>query len=178
MEVKGKILAKKGDNKAFKLDDGNWYNLNDNVIPYLEKMNKSDEVVVTYEKKGVSRYVSKLTSASTAVEIKTETISTTGYVCNVCGKEMKDDKYKTCFVCNKKGLKPKEEVKTEVKKEYKSYDNPEKTAQIQRGNALNAASSAAVGRCFLNENGVEDPDKAIQWIKIVADSLLEWLRAE
>src|SRR4030067_734882 len=39
MEVKGKILAKKGDNKAFKLDDNNWYNLNDPVIPYLDKKN-------------------------------------------------------------------------------------------------------------------------------------------
>ena len=63
MEIKLTILAKKGDNKAFKGSDGNWYNLNDNVVPYLEKMNKGDEIVVTFEKKGVARYVSKIASA-------------------------------------------------------------------------------------------------------------------
>jgi len=183
MEIKVKILAKKSDNKAFKASDNNWYNLNDNVVSTLEKMSKGDEVTVTFEKKGTSRYVSNLTSAGVVVETKTE--SATGYVCEVCGKALKDGKYKKCFTCNKSGAVKKEtataETKTPepyVKKEYKSFDNPEKTAQIQRGNALNAASSAAVGRCFLNDNGVEDPDKAIQWIKIVADSLLEWLRAE
>jgi hypothetical protein len=57
-EIKVKILAKKSDNKAFKASDDNWYNLNSDVIPSLEKTNKGDEVIVTYEKKGVSRYVS------------------------------------------------------------------------------------------------------------------------
>ena len=186
MEIKVKILAKKSDNKAFKASDNNWYNLNDNVISYLEKMSKGDEVTVIYEKKGVSRYVSNLVSASEA--LKTETTPTTGFVCEVCGKILKDGKYKKCFTCNKSGAVapskfPKTEVVTEksepyVKKEYKSFDNPEKTAQIQRGNALNAAASAASGRMFLNEEGSEDPDKAAQWIKLVADELLNWLRAE
>jgi len=172
MEIKGKILAKKGDNKAFKLSDDNWYNLNDNVVPYLEKLSKGDEIIVTYEKKGVSRYVSKLTGANAVVEPKKETTST-GFACEVCGKELKDDKYKTCYTCNKKGaaksIATDKETKTYTKT---SYDNPEKTAQIQRGNALNAAAAVASSQQFV------DPETASQFTKMLADELLEWLRAE
>jgi len=169
MEVKGKILAKKGDNKAFKLDDGNWYNLNDPAIPYLEKMNKGDEIVVTFEKKGVSRYVSKLTSASAVETPKTTepepAKGSTGFACEVCGKELKDGRFKKCFVCNKKNPSPKTEKKS-------SYDNPEKTAQIQRGNALNAAGFVASNQQFA------DPEEAIQYTLEVAERFLEWLRIE
>jgi len=183
MEVKGKILAKKGDNKAFKLDDNNWYNLNDPVIPYLEKMNKGDEIVVTFEKKGTSRYVSKLTSAGasetrTTADPEPKSQSSTGYACEVCGKELKDGKFKKCFVCNKSGATKKTEdpksnpAEPYVKKEYKSYDNPEKTAQIQRGNALNAAASVASGCAF------SDPEVGKQFTLELAESFLEWLRAE
>jgi hypothetical protein len=172
MEVKGKILAKKGDNKAFKLDDGSWYNLNDNVIPYLEKMNKGDEIVVTFEKKGTSRYVSKLVRAGAEARTTADpepTQSTTGFACEDCGKELKDGRFKKCFVCNKKNPAPKKETSSVSKS---SYDNPEKTAQIQRGNALNAAASVAGGCAF------SDPDTARQFVLELADSLLEWLRAE
>jgi hypothetical protein len=164
MEIKGKILAKKGDNKAFKLDDSNWYNLNDPVIPYLEKMNKGDEIVVTFEKKGVARYVSKLISAKLEVP-KTETPkteSTTGFVCEDCQKELKDGKFKKCFMCNKKNPG---KIKT-------SYDSPEKTAQIQRGNALNAAAMVASSQEF------EDPEVAKQFTLLLAEDFLTWLRAE
>lgn len=175
MEIKGKILAKKGDNKAFKLDDGNWYNLNDNVVPYLEKMNKGSEVIVTFEKKGVSRYVSKLTVAGTVEASQVETTSTTGFICEVCGKELKDGKFKKCFMCNKSGATKKEtSAPTEpyVKKEWKTYDNPEKTAQIQRGNALNAAASVAASQQF------ETPEVAKQFTLLLAEDFLTWLRAE
>jgi hypothetical protein len=172
MEVKGKILAKKGDNKAFKLDDGNWYNLNDPVIPYLEKMNKGDEIVVTFEKKGVSRYVSKLLIAG-AIESKTETTSTTGFICEVCGAELKDGRFKKCYMCNKKGLTKKDDIKSDAPKStYKSYDNPEKTAQIQRGNALNAAAAVASGQQFT------DPEVAKQFTLLLAEDFLNWLKVE
>src|SRR3989304_6924426 len=106
MELKGKILAKKGDNKAFKLDDNNWYNLNDPVIPYLEKINKGDEVVVTFEKKGISRYVSKLTNANTETskEEKTSELKESEIICPGCGKPKKKDNFEVCYMCNKKGI--------------------------------------------------------------------------
>ncbi len=175
MEERGKIICKKSDNKAFKLGE-NWYNLNDPVIPYLEKLNKGDEVVVTFEKKGVSRYVSKLVVAGAVEEPKTETTSTTGFACEVCGKALKDGKYKKCFPCNKSGAVKKETsapgAVTEPKKPYTPYDNPEKTAQIQRGNALNAAASVASAQQFA------DPDVAKQFTLLLAEEFLTWLRAE
>jgi len=176
MEVRGKILAKKSDNKALKLSDDNWYNLNAPAIPYLEKMSKGDEVIITFEKKGVSRYVSKIISAVEAEpkETKTETTSSTGFACEVCGKELKDGRFKKCYMCNKKGLKPKDKAEEETPKTEKKhyYDNPEKTAQIQRGNALNAAATVASGQQF------NDPEVAKQFTLILADEFLTWLRAE
>jgi hypothetical protein len=179
-EIKVKILAKKSDNKAFKASDDNWYNLNDSAIPYLEKLNKGDEVVVTFEKKGVSRYVSKLTSAG-AVETEAETpksVSSTGYACEVCGKALKDGKFKKCFMCNKTGAVKKDEAKSGPsesgagKSTFRPYDNPEKSAQIQRGNALNAAAAVASGQQFA------DPDVAKQFTLLLAEDFLTWLRAE
>jgi hypothetical protein len=171
MEVKGKILAKKGDNKAFKLDDGNWYNLNDPVIPYLEKMAKGDEITVTFEKKGVSRYVSKLLNAKETPKEEMKE-STTGFACEVCGKELKDGKFKKCFMCNKTGATKKETQTDTPKKEYKSYDNPEKIEQIRRGNALNAAAAVASSQQFA------DPEVAKQFTLLLAEDFLTWLRAE
>jgi len=170
-EVKGKIICKKSDNKAFKLSDGNWYNLNDPVIPYLEKMAKGDEITVIYEKKGTSRYVSKLTGAGAVETPKAETTSSTGFACEVCGKELKDGTFQKCFMCNKKGLTKKESASTAGTTATK-YDNPEKTASIQRGNALNAAAAVASGQQFV------DPDVAKQFTLLLAEDFLTWLRAE
>ena len=169
MEVQGKIVCKKSDNKALKLSDNNWYNLNDVVIPYLEKANKGDEVVLTFEKKGVSRYVSKLVVGGTVTEA--ETTSSTGFACEVCGKELKNDKYKVCYTCNKQGLKGKTKTDT-PKSTYKSYDNPEKTAQIQRGNAGNMAAAVASSQQF------NDIETATQFTLELAERFLEWLRHE
>lgn len=177
MEERGKIVCKKSDNKAFKASDDNWYNLNAPVIPYLEKMNKGDEVVITFEKKGVSRYVSKLVMASEAkAEAPKEEIkeSATGFACEVCNASLKDGRFKVCYMCNKKGLKAKSESKTDAPKStYKSYDNPEKTAQIMRGNALNAAGAAVSG----NLTGT-DPDTIAQALIMIAERALEWLKTE
>ena len=172
MEIKGKIVCKKSDNKAFKLGE-DWYNVNKEVIPDLEKMAKGDEVVVTFEKKGVARYVSKLVSASNAkteapAEVKKD--SPTGFACEVCNAPLKDGKFKVCYMCNKKGLKPK--TKTDAPSGKNTYDNPEKTAQIQRGNALNAAAAVASTQQF------SDPETAKQYTLILADEFLTWLRAE
>lgn len=199
MEIKGKILCKKSDNKAFKMGD-NWYNINDNVIPILEKINKGDFVTIEYEKKGVSRYVSNLSSGDSTPKSTTSQKETpTGFNCSVCGKTLKDGKYKKCYECNSSKAEKKEEPKKEsttgftcedcgaelkddkYKKCYKcgkksfktnSYDNPEKTAQIQRGNALNAAASVASSQQFA------DIDTPAQFTLELAERFLVWLRGE
>jgi len=168
MEIKLTILVKKADNKAFKGSDNNWYNLNDNVIPYLTKLNKGDEIIASYDKKGISRYVSKIIKATASASAPKEEPkpSTTGFACEVCGKELKDGKFKTCYMCNKKGAtKGKTYTKT-------SYDSPEKQEKIMRGNALNAAAAVASSQQFA------DPDVAKQFTLLLAEDFLTWLRAE
>jgi len=168
MEVKGKVICKKADNRAFKLGE-DWYNCNDNVIASLEKIGKGEEVTVTFEKKGVSRYVSSIIvgGASVAPASTEAPKSSTGFACEVCGASLKDGKYKKCFKCNKSGAsKP-----VAAKEEKKSYDSSA-VAGIQRGNALNAAGAVASGTQF------PDPETAQQFTLILADAFLVWLRAE
>ena len=172
MEVTGKLAAKAGNGKGFKIDgQEGWFNASDSVKPFLAKIEKGAEVVVTYEKKGVAMIVSKIVSATSAsiAEKPKETVvdnplakSPGTPVCEDCGIELKDDKYKKCYRCGKKAYKGKES---------KSYDNPEKTAQIQRGNALNAAASVLSGR-------PEDPDTLGEMTIAIATKFLEWLRVE
>ena len=204
-ELKSRIVAKAGSGKAFKADDDNWYNVEDAVIPYLAKINKGDNIIITYEKKGTTRKVSKVVIAGEApatakAEVKE---STTGFACEVCRKELKDGKYKKCFACNKSGATKKEEFTCEdcgaklkdgkykkcwdcnkkapkgetgkstwTGKGKSSYDNPEKTAQIQRGNALNAAADVSSSQNFV------DPEAAVQYTLLIAERFLEWLRNE
>jgi len=169
METTAKILAKAGNGKAAKLDDGNWYNFDDASSKYLAKFNKGDSVTVTYERKGTARNVTKIVKA-TETQKEEPKESSTGFACEDCGAELKDGRFKKCYNCNKKVSK--EEKKTNSKKEYKSYDSPDRTANIQRGNALNAAAMVASGEHF------GDPEAAQQYTLILADAFLDWLRAE
>lgn len=167
MEYKGVIKAKAGNGKAAKIGE-DWYNFNTNAIKELESYNKGDEVVVTFETKGTFRNVSKIVKSG-----KVESESQEEFVCEDCGEKLKDGKYKKCYTCNQKA--PKEEKKKWVPKSENnkpSYDNNDRTAQIQRGNALNASAMVASGMKF------DDPQTAGQFVKILADDLLEWLRAE
>jgi hypothetical protein len=170
------VACKKGDNKAFKaVEGGVWYNVKDPVIPFLEKVNKGDVITITTEKKGASQYVTKITkSAVTAPEPTQEPAveeTSDAPKCTVCGKALKNPKYPTCYTC--KGKVP---TGATVKK---SYDSPEKTAQIQRGNALNASAAVASGQQFVNtETGLPDLETAQQFTLLLADAFLEWLRAE
>jgi len=170
------IVAKAKSNKSFKAGD-DWYNVLDNVIPYLEKVNKGDEITITFYKKGTANYVTTLFKGKGNKEETTEEM-TTGFKCEVCGKELRDGKYKKCYDCNKNKSVKKEETtgtasETKISTFYKSnYGSPEDVAGKELGCALGAAASAAAGQSF------DSPDTAAQWIKIVADLLVEWIRAK
>jgi hypothetical protein len=185
MEIKGKLVCKKSDNKAFKLGE-DWYNVNDSVIPFLEKISKGDFITVQFEKKGISRYVSKLAKGSETSEgeVKTEE-SSTGFICEVCGTSLKDGRFKKCYLCNKnkatkkeepeKKEEPKQKEEPEKKEESTErpksfYGSPEDVEGKEIGCAIAASASAAAGTQF------GSPDEAAQWIKIVAGQLLEWIR--
>jgi hypothetical protein len=220
-EVKGIIAVVAGNGKGFVITgvDG-WFNASDASL--LTGIKKGDDVVVTYELSGKIKKVSAISGgvksapvAQAVPEAKKETPkpSTTGFACSVCGKELKDGKFKKCYECNvaSKAAPAVEEVKTDttvgpkcidcgialkddkytkcfpcnkknpVKKQWSgksggSYkDSPEKTAQIQKGNALNAAAAVLCGAQCLN--GL-DPEGICQVTRIVADNLLEYLKQD
>jgi hypothetical protein len=174
--MEGKITIK---NKApgGKLCDAEniWYNVETTIIPQLDKINKGDEVSIVYTKKGVSRTISKITKATVEVpKVETPKVTTptdpTKPHCKDCGKELKDSKYETCFDCSKK-------KNPELGTGSYHSENPEKTAQIQRGNALNAAAAVSSGQQFIHpETGAIDPEKAAQFTINLAQRFLTWLQ--
>ena len=222
LELKGTIQVKAGNGKGFMVNGTEgWFNCADTTI--LAKFNKGDEVIVSYELNGKIKKVSMISSngpkesAPVAQKlpepVKQEAPVTTKlpeFACEVCGKELKDGKFKKCYACNvakKEAPQPvlPEEIttgfkcvdcgialkdgkytkcfacnqKNPVKKQWKpksgGYDSPEKTAQIQKGNALNAAASVLCGSTCLD--GL-DPDGIAQITRIVANSLLDYLRQD
>jgi DNA-directed RNA polymerase subunit RPC12/RpoP len=84
------------------------------------------------------------------------------YLCSECGAKMKNNKYPTCYNCSKK--------KGFNKQKQTNYNNPERDAQIRRGNAINAAGAALSG----NLQG-SDPDAIKQALIYIAEGALTWL---
>jgi hypothetical protein len=109
------ILKKKAKNgKGFLLNGyEEWFNADEKAELILAKIDEGTEVEVTFFKKGVNRIVTLIKIVGGAMsEAKTEA----GFKCEVCGKELKDGKFKKCFMCNKKGATKKEEPKETEKK--------------------------------------------------------------
>lgn len=175
--------------KSFKDENGIWYNIDNEAKEAYEKIKKEDTITITYYKKNVSNYVIALVIGAS------ETPKTK---CEVCGKELKNSKYKKCYDCNKASPK-KEENKAETQEgEFKCEDcgaimktnkykkcficnkksprktayktDPETRAAIEKGNSLNAAAAAASGA------GFSDPNTAAEFTLMLADKFLEWLR--
>jgi len=203
MEIKGKIVVKKSDNKAFKLGE-EWYNINNDIIPILEKINKGDEVVITYEQRGVSRFVSKIVLANAIQEEKPK--EDIKFKCEVCGAPLKDGKYKKCYKCNQSGAtKPQSTVEesTEFKCEdcgaalkngkYKKCYICGKKAKSNKsqfvenkshygspedvaGKEIGCALGAAA--TVASSQQFNDPEIAKQFTLILADEFLTWIRAQ
>jgi len=148
---------------GFKIEgDEGWFSAVGGAVNYLEKMKKGDKIKIIYEQKGVNRNVTNIskvedtnTQTSKETSPKTEDIPPVPkYICEDCGAELKDDKYKKCYKCNQK--------------------NP-KDVQIQRGNALNSASAVLKG----NFEGTNTDIEIIKQATLnLAESFLDWLRLE
>ena len=168
MEARGKILAKAGNQKGFKIEgQEGWFNATDAVVPYLAKFEKGTEVIVSYTKKGVSRSATKIVGVMGSGAAPETPKKDTGFVCEDCGTPLKDGKYKKCFPCNKKS--PKFASKS-------TYDSPDRIASIQRGNALNAAASVLSGTEIVRT--AKDVETVAELTKVLANIFLDYLREE
>ncbi len=115
--AKGVIFAKKGDNTAFALGKGDWYNIDRNspeAKSALEKIEKGVEVSIDFNKSGTARYVTKI------VAIEKETV-----------KEEVKYEQKTKEEANKP---------SEIKKMKSFYGSEEDIRGKRRGCALGAAA--------------------------------------
>jgi hypothetical protein len=171
-ETKGKITAKAGNGKGFKISSvEGWINADDNSALYLAKFEKGDEVTVVYNKKGVKKICTKIMKASSSS--RKETTDTTGKICE-CGKTIKNDKYDTCYTCSQN----KNKTTSSGKKSYKSnsentnrtsYGSPEDVAGKEVGCAANSAAAILSGR-------QEEPDVLLEMWSLLFDGILARIR--
>ena len=171
MEAKGKIEDKKSDNKAFRIGSSDWYNCDANSMAQLKTFNKGDEVIVTFEKKGVIRYATNIVAPSkvSVPEKKVEPPNKDPEkkYC-ACGKEIKNKEYDKCWECNQKNP-PSEKGNTFYKS---NYGSPEDIAGKEVGCALGAAATVASSIAF------SDVTAAVLFVTDLADRLLEWIKAK
>lgn len=185
-KVRGKLQRKAGNGKGFLVEgvDG-WFNTSDAATPYLAKLDVGTEVEVDYFKKGVKKEVTKIVAIASASPVaKAEAPkeeSPTGFKCAVCGKTMKDGRFKVCFMCNKQGKKaptaatePTAEVETISKTTYQGsgsrYGSAEDIAGKEVGCACGCAASILAGR-------QEQPELLLEHFRVLANGILEHLRA-
>jgi hypothetical protein len=177
-ESKGKIVVIASNRKGFKIEgDEAWFNAPSEEL--LKGFAKGDIVILNWDKDKSSRKVTNIARevvAKPAVQtVVKESGVVTGPVCNVCGKVMKNDKFKTCFLCNKQGLKPAGTVETpkeETKSTYQSksnYGSPEDVAGKEVGCAANCASAILAGR-------QEDPATLLEMFRLLCDGILDHIR--
>ena len=142
----------KEDKYLVKIDFGGdvgekWCETTEPVVNYAKKAFKDgDEVEATYTEKdgayNVTRVTKKTTTTTKPSTTKKETIPGK-YVCEDCGKELKDDKYKKCYPCNKKNP-------------VKTTGNSTTQQSIERQNVNNAVSRALIslqGQVDINNIG-------------------------
>jgi len=168
MEAKGKVTLKSSNKKSFKIGD-DWYSAKEEMIPVLATINVDDEVTVTFEQNKTFRNVSNI--------VKTTVATPKGPTCEDCGKALKDDKFKKCYMCNKKNPVTPGTTATEKasgsSREF--YGSPEDVAGKKRGCALGAAAEVLAGaRCIVDK----EPEEIAEITKIVAESLLDYLKTE
>lgn len=105
-----KTAYKKGNKYLVKIvglekgnDDGTWATCSEAVYKWAKKnYSDGDEVGVQYSEKNGSFFVSKITSDKAVSQKEEPEDETPEFVCEDCGKVLKDGKYKKCYTCNKK----------------------------------------------------------------------------
>lgn len=194
---KATVMVKSSKTNSFMAGSDLWYNLSkkqveskDAVYQVYEKLQKKDKVSGTYYEFKGKKYIDTLQLDEAApVETKETEKTLDKPKCEVCGKELKDAKYKKCYECNKKKEEPKEEIKQEAVSEIKkdaltentyegrknTYETPEerrlKQEQIGRGNAVNALT-----QLLISCKTPEEYKQKLQMLYAEVDKLSEYIQ--
>jgi hypothetical protein len=186
MEAKGKISYKTSSGKAIKLEGADdFYNAYkaEDIAQYVV----GQTVSITYELNKTYRNIKAISLITEApAESKKEEPKTTQqsseakkdpvpqktendepvYLCEDCGAKLKDNKYKKCYPCSKKGG-----FKGGFKgKSNNFYGSVEDIKGKETGCAISAAATVASGNVF------SDPLAAKEYTLILAEAFLEWMR--
>jgi len=132
-----KTAYKKGNKYLVKIvglekgnDDGTWATCSEAVYKWAKKnYSDGDEVGVQYSEKNGSFFVSKITSDKAVSKKEEEKEETPEFVCEECGKALKDGKYSKCYECNQK-------AKKEAPKSSGSNGRPDYTKGAPYGSVL------------------------------------------
>lgn len=109
----GKVFALYSDGHAVKVgttkDDAQWYDVAEDIQKYINKDYKDADVRYKERQKGKRREIFVLFKQDDKGKTGNEkSTSGTGFTCSVCGKELNDNKYPTCFGCKGKDGKKEE----------------------------------------------------------------------
>lgn len=172
-----KLTRKAGNGKGFQLEgQEGWFNATDKSATYLAKIDVGKDVEVIYTEKGGKRTVSIIKEVSAKEISKEEHKKESGKSsCSVCGKELKNDKYPTCWDCKDKPTGEKEEPPsdTEEPKKYytkSNYGSPEDVAGKEVGCAANCAAVILTGA------GVGEAEEVIQRYRFYFNEILKEIR--
>jgi len=179
--IVAKLIKKAKNGKGFQLEGyEGWFNANDKSEPFLAKIGEGVMVEVGFFKKGVKREVTLIReTASTGVTKQPETKETAKSKCKVCGADLKDDKYPTCWGCKDK--LPKEEGYVNKKEELENkektntfnkigYGSAEDIVGKEVGCAANCAATILSGR-------QEDLETLLEMFRILFNGILEHIRS-
>jgi hypothetical protein len=185
IKVTAKLVKKSKTNKGILLEGNDaWFSVAEKLISFVEKLNIGDSIEVTYIKKGTFQNVIGIYPAKEEVKEEPKEKKGTGFSCTECGAELKDDKYKKCYNCNKKAkenppTEEKEPEKTKVfnepekKKEWtpgkSNYGSPEDISGKEVGCAANCAAQILSGR-------TENPETLLEMWSILFNGILEKIR--
>jgi len=174
-KVRGKVARKAGNGKGFMIEgDSGWFNTSAAATPYLAAIQVGTDVDIEYFTKGVKREVTKISAVVAAAPVKREEpkpepqkAATPKYACKTCGKELKDDKYETCYACNKKN--PHQDTGT-ASSGGSRYGSAEDVAGKEVGCAAGCAASILAGR-------QEQPEDLLEMFRCLTNGILEHIRA-
>ena len=164
------VVYKKGDKYLLKiaLDDGKekWMETTSAVYNFAKNNLKGhnqdtnypgDEVDIQYTEKNGQHNVTRISKkgANTQTQTDSSPAKTGGYTCEDCGKELKDDKYKKCYTCNKKNPTKKSENKYSDGK----FRTPEQITKDEIGHMT--------ARTMVSLQGHVNPNNVVEVIKTI-----------
>ena len=125
------------------LDDGKetWADTTKPVYEYTKKnFKEGEEVIFTYEQKGELPFITRIEKlGQKSTQQSSQVQESKKFSCEECGKELKDNKYKRCYDCNKK-TPPKDEKDISKSESEKTTT----TNSIEKQNINNAVSRALI----------------------------------